>query len=138
MLAIFEVRTRSNRRPNLVEQDLRFWFVVFHEMCCQVQLRFGVLSMRRENRTEPNFGNPRPRSAEAAAVGSDVLAESISENDPASPSYQAGLCDDMIRNDGRSTITVTGFTSSILAPHQPLMSSSGEVESIFTKELSVA
>ena len=89
MLTIFEVRIRSNRRPNLVEQDLRFWFVVFHEICCQAQLRFGVLSMR-ENQTEPNFGNPRPRSAEAAAVGSDVLAESISENDPASRPTKLG------------------------------------------------
>jgi hypothetical protein len=31
-------------------------------------------------------------SAEAMAV--EVLAETIRENDPASPRYQAGLCDD--------------------------------------------
>ena len=52
------------------------------------------------------------RSAEATAV--DVLAETISENYPASPRYQAGLRDD-IRNDGRS-IAATEITSSILAP----------------------
>ncbi len=54
----------------------------------------------------------RTRSAEAGAV--EVLAETISENDPASTCYQAGLRDD-IRKDGRST-AVTEFMSSILAP----------------------
>ena len=53
------------------------------------------------------------RSADAAATV-EVLAGTISENNPASPRYQAGLRDD-IRKNGRS-ITVTEFTSSILAP----------------------
>jgi len=54
----------------------------------------------------------------------EVLAETISESDPTSPRYQAGLHDD-IRNDGQS-IPVTEFTSSILAPTNrsgPLMAS---------------
>jgi hypothetical protein len=43
------------------------------------------------------------RSAEAAAV--EVLAETISENDLASPRYQAGLCDD-IKKDGWSIAVI--------------------------------
>ena len=54
----------------------------------------------------------RTRSADAGAV--EVLAETTSENDPASTRYRAGIRDD-IRKDGRS-IAVTEFTSSILAP----------------------
>jgi hypothetical protein len=77
------------------------------------------------------------RSAEAAAV--EVLAETINENHPASPRYQAGLRDDF-RKGGRS-ITVTEFTFSILARTNSLPTArgidlgariSGEVESIFT------
>jgi hypothetical protein len=55
------------------------------------------------------------RSVQAAAV--EVLAETISENDPASQRYQAGLHDD-IKKDGCS-IAVTEFTSSILTPSRP-------------------
>ena len=63
----------------------------------------------------------RTRSAEAGAV--EVLAETISENDPASTCYQAGLRDD-IRKDGRS-ITVTEFTSSILGDSSHLPTARG-------------
>ncbi|KAI0286833.1 hypothetical protein BGY98DRAFT_929923 [Russula aff. rugulosa BPL654] len=59
--------------------------------------------LRRTERTRPG---PNPAAAE-------VLAETISENDPASPRYRDGLRD--IQKDGRS-IEVTEFTSSILAP----------------------
>jgi hypothetical protein len=52
------------------------------------------------------------RNAEAAAV--EVLAETISKNDPASQRYQAGLRDDTKKD--RWSIVVTEFTSSILAP----------------------
>jgi hypothetical protein len=46
----------------------------------------------------------------------EVLAKTIREDDPASLRYKAGLRND-IGQDGRS-ITVTGFTSSILAGSQ--------------------
>jgi hypothetical protein len=55
-------------------------------------------------------------SAETATGATvEVLAETIGENDPASPRYQAGLRDDIrTRKDGRS-IAATEITSSILA-----------------------
>src|SRR5882762_11719330 len=59
-LFIYEVRTCSNRGPILVEPVLRFWFAVLHKISSQVQVQFEVLSQRGMNRTEPNFGNPRP------------------------------------------------------------------------------
>lgn len=71
----------------------------------------------------------------------EVLAQTFSENDPASPRYQAGpgLLDD-IRKDGRY-IAMMEFTSSILAHtdrswhhRNGLARISREVESIF-KEL---
>lgn len=51
----------------------------------------------------------------ASAV--ELLAEIISENNPASPHCQAGLHDD-IKKDGQSN-PATDFTSSILAPTVP-------------------
>jgi hypothetical protein len=61
------------------------------------------------------------RSAEATAA--EVLAATISENDPASPRYQAGLRDH-IRKDRRS-IVVTEIMSNILAPTNGLAGISG-------------
>jgi hypothetical protein len=55
------------------------------------------------------------RSVQATAV--EVLAETISKNDPASQPYQAGLRDD-IKKGGQS-IAVTEFRSSILTPSRP-------------------
>ena len=67
----------------------------------------------------------------------EVLAETISENDPASPRYQTSYAMSLGRTGGRS-IAVMEFTSGILAPTVPTargiglarISESGEVESI--------
>jgi hypothetical protein len=72
--------------------------------------RFWIHSrMPRREWTWP--GARRPRRWKCYT---EVLAETVSENDPASPRYQAGLRDDF-GNDGQS-ISVTEFMSSILAP----------------------
>jgi hypothetical protein len=66
---------------------------------------FGLLSDAEERKD-------LARIAEAAVA--EVLAKTISENDPASPRCQAALRDHT-RKDGLYT-AVTGFTSGILAP----------------------
>jgi hypothetical protein len=70
------------------------------------------------------------RSGEAATM--EVPAEAISDNDPASPRFQAGLRED-IRKDGRSiAVTPRPVSSHLLASRGiGLARIPGEVESVF-------